>query len=549
MDEPLAKVIGAGVLVSGGVISALLRDKYRPVKRVAGRASEIVLALLKECCVTEGIEFVSDVRGERVDLLFVEVTDELLDALETPSKSRIWLSLEGAVRNSGSLAILSAPKINSRHSSFGAIPFPPHAEFCQARSVDVSGISDPSIATIISLMVERSYDVRVFSRDESVGSSRFFESARYGRPKAFVLNNYFSTAGGGERSTLDYAVALDRLGFEVTLVSTTPQDLTVAEIVRPFIDGVAPDWRFEVFANEDALKRAISDRDVEVFINHSYGSFIENRAQLGIYVVMFPHQVPQAALDNLKSSNRLCTISPFAELYVESMWGREQKSTVLVPPISDAHAGSSRPSVTDKQKRILVIGRFNVLSHNKNQLLAIEAFAQMKRTKILDDEWELLLVGNVNSSPENLAYLESCQKAGAGLPVSIRANASLEELLGLYQSATCLWQFTGYGLPFGESPQRCEHLGLVVMDCLAHGVIPLVFERSGAAMLIQEGVAGWVFGSIEQLSAQMRLVAFELQSQFHQMMVDELRSWVSMFDTAAFMSGLKRILVEEWREV
>lgn len=549
MREAFARAFGAGVPLSGEVIRALLRGDDRSVKRVGARASEVVTALLKECCVTQGVEFVSELRGERVDVLFVEASDEVLVALETPAKQKMWLSLEGAVRNSGSLVVISSPQSNSRHTSFGSVRFPPHSEFCQPKAIDASDGGDAAITAIVSLLAERLYDVRAFSRDESTPPSRFFKDSRSCRPKAFVLNNFFSTAGGGERSTLDYSYALDRLGFEVTLVSTTPQDLTLAEIVRPFSSGDVPTWGLEVFANDVELQRAISERHVEVFINHSYGSFIENRAPVGIYVVMFPHEVPDSALANLASYHRLCAISPFTELYIDRMWGQAHKTTVLVPPISDSHTASSGSPVTKKQKQILVVGRFNVLSHNKNQRVAVEAFSQMRKAGILDDEWELILIGNVNSSPENLAYLESCRSAGEGLPVSIRTNVSITELLDLYRSATCLWQFTGYGLPFGESPQRCEHLGLVAMDCLAHGVIPLVFERSGAAMLIQEGVTGWAFGSIEQLSEQMHVVAREWCSPFHQTMIDTIQSQMSEFDTAAFVSGLKRILVEEWREM
>jgi len=547
MNKQPAKTFGLGAPLSGGLMKLLLEAPSVGTKRVCARGSEIFSAIVHECCVNQGLEFSRNACAEGADLFFIEVSEGLLKDLKSKDRERTWLTLEAMLKPTGTLVLLYSSVTNKQNELLNAMEFPFSAEFTRAKKFELDITPTTELSSIVSLLVERKYEARIFTIDRNLLAPRFFEQFAYQRPKAYVHNNYFSTAGGGERSTLDYAFALDRLGFEVSLVSTNPQDLTLAEIISPFFDGETPSWKVEVFDNDRALSRALAERHVEVFVNHSYGSFVENRARVGIYAVMFPHEVERRTLQKLDGYQRLCTISPFTQAHVALLWGRVHQTTVLVPPISDSHIRCGFGSLKEKQKKILVIGRFNVLSHNKNQLMAVQSFVEMKKNGSLDPEWELVLVGNVNSTPENIEYVDACREAATGFPVSIRTNVALEELLQLYRSATCLWQFTGYGLSFGESPQRCEHLGLVAMDCFVHGVIPLVYERSGAALLIDEGITGWAFNSKEDLASQMQLIEQEWQRDSHAEMVRQLNSHAELFDTQAFTAGLKRILVEEWR--
>lgn len=538
--------LGHGTPLTGAAMRALVGRDGLLERRVTARASSLVSALVRECCDLEESIFVEEPGDLGVDCVFVELSQSILHELSSVDQAKVWFEFEAMLRPGGRLVILSSRACREATSQVDSVTIPSDSEYCEVELSQPSSESAASLDSVVSLLVERGYNYVAF-RQGRHASARFRAHSGHRLPQAYILNNYLSTAGGGERSTLDYAFALDRLGFSVTLVSTTPQDLTLAEVLRPFFDGPPPSWKVETFESDGDLALALKERDIDVFVNHSYGSFIENTARVGLYAVMFPHGIPHHTLKSLKSYHRVCAISPFTQIYVESLWGKDLKTSVLVPPISDSHRSSERVRATDKRKQILVVGRFNVLSHNKNQLLAVQAFAEMKRCGILDAEWELVVVGNVNASPENIAYVESCRLAGAGLPVSVLTNVTFDELLEVYQTASCLWQFTGFGEPYGENPQRCEHLGLVAMDCFAHGVIPLLYDRSGAAMLLQEGVTGWAFHTTDELKAQMDLVAREWGQPCHDSVIEALYAQSSLFDTTAFTATLRRVLMEEWR--
>ena len=547
MSTNIRNTLGPGAPLTGGALRALIGRAGLFDKRVTTRASDIVSAIVRECCAIKEVAFVDAAGDQGVDSIFVELTETMLGKLCSREQERVWLELEAMLRPGGRLILLSSRSCRERHADLQSVTIPENVEYRERDVLEASHEDAEVFDSVVSLLVDRGYNYHVFHQAAGRIATKFYAHSGHRLPQAYVLNNYLSTAGGGERSTLDYAFALDRLGFDVTLVSTAPQDLTVSEIVRPFFDKPPPNWKVEVFQSDEALSRALKEREVEVFVNHSYGSFLENTARVGLYAVMFPHEVPHHTLRSLKSYHRICAISPFTQIYVEHLWGRDLKTSVLVPPISDSHTHVQRVYAKDKRKQILVVGRFNVLNHNKNQLIAVQTFAEMKKSRVLSDEWELVVVGNVNATPENIKYVEDCRQAGAGLPVSIRTNVSFNELVQLYQASTCLWQFTGYGEPYGENPQRCEHLGLVAMDCLAHGVIPLLYDRSGAAMLLQEGITGWAFHTVEELSEQMSCVVQTLREPFHDSVIEKLYAQASLFDTTAFTASLRRVLVEEWR--
>lgn len=351
---------------------------------------------------------------------------------------------------------------------------------------------------------------------------------------ALIYNNYFPTAGGGERSALDVALALDQLGFDIVLATAQIINANLDEIVKPFGVQGYQNWKFLEFESEDQLANWVQEADCELFVNHTFGSSMYNPARYGVYVAMFPHFVSEVQRAQLHSYDFVACNSAFTENYVKMRWGSELQTQVLVPPISTKGVPQLPQSVAQKEKLIIVVGRFNVNGHNKKQLDAIQAFIRLRDAQVLDGSWKMVVTGHVNESPENEAYLAQCRATAAHYNIEIIPNIAFAALQALYFRASCLWQFTGFGLPFGEKPEHCEHLGLVALDCFIYGVIPIVYQRSGVSLLMRHGIEGYSFGTQTELGEIMTVVDDSLQSDFHEFIFNNLKQQATSFSFEFF---------------
>lgn len=370
-------------------------------------------------------------------------------------------------------------------------------------------------------------------------------------PTAMVFNNHFRTAGGGERSSLDYASALRALGFRIILATDHRIEMNLEEITKPFgIEFDESHWKLEQYPGIEALQREIQEKKISVFVNHTYGSWVKNYALLGIYCVMFPHDFgrentfEREEIANIRTYNRIHCNSKFTEQYVHQFWAADLPTKVFVPPISKSHTYGLKSKFEDKEKIILNIGRFNVFGHEKHQLKAIETFVDGCKRGDFDPLWKLLVIGRVNEGRETHKYVEECRKTAKGYNIEIIVDASFEYIIEAYQRASYLWQFTGYGLEFGEKPDQCEHLGLVVLDCFSYGVLPLVYQRGGAALLLKHGEDGFVFRDSEDLLMTMKMLISEHGSFIHRRRFRRSQERFEEFRFEAFRGRLEHELCQ-----
>lgn len=359
--------------------------------------------------------------------------------------------------------------------------------------------------------------------------------------KAAVYNRYLKTVGGGERTCLEFARALEDLGYEITLITDPGSDISIQRLCSVFEIHPKSKWKLaEVPPYE--VEKYCRETFQDVFVNNTFASYIASAAPIGIYLLMFPHQVTSKQLEALKSYNSIFCISPFVDIYLKIRWGNDLPVVVFPPPISEKHF-SNASVATKKEKLILNIGRFNVDGHSKCQKDAIEAFIQLKNDGVLDSEWKMVVAGHLNEGERNKEYFDLCTKLAPD-SVSVLKNISFEALVNLYSRATILFQFTGFGLDFGVIPERCEHLGLVAMDALCYGTIPVVFERSGAALFTDWGESIYSFTDLPELSKIVSLISKDFGKIAHKIRMRKCRSEAQKYSYANFHSKIASILAE-----
>jgi glycosyltransferase involved in cell wall biosynthesis len=360
-----------------------------------------------------------------------------------------------------------------------------------------------------------------------------------------LYNNYLATAGGGERSSLHFASALSDLGYSITFAVDQAVGLRLDDVMRPFGIEAREEWSLREYRGIGELYHSVINDGFEVFVNHTYNSFARNYAPIGFYSAMFPSPIGAAERECLGTYRNILCISSFTEQYVRRYWGEDLSTDILVPPISELHFERPEAGVAGKERLILCVGRFNVFGHNKNQLEAIRAFRSFIDGGILGRDWRLVIVGHINPNPETLDYVARCRALAEGYPIEIFTNLPLSELQSLYRRASYLWQLTGLGLDFGETPELCEHLGLVALDCFPYGVLPIAYQRTGVNSIIEEGRSGYTFANVEDLGTIMQQADSSFGTSFHEFQAECARRAGQRHTFSAYREQLEKLL-RDW---
>ena len=361
--------------------------------------------------------------------------------------------------------------------------------------------------------------------------------------KALVYNKYLHTAGGGERLTLDWCLALYELGYEITLITSSTFTRTIESLCDVFGISGGDRWNLKITDTEEEIEQFCRKSAFDLFVNGTFCSSMANPAPIGLYALMFPQSITPIARQNLLSYQHVLVISEFSEIYTRLWWGEDFPVHTLPPPISNSHMNAEGIAFGSKEKIILNVGRFNIDGHCKRQLDAIQTFQELLRDRRISSDWRLYSVGNLNSGEENQKYLVSCLQA-AGPNVHIETDVPFERLQQLYRTASVLWQFTGIHLSSGQSPGHCEHLGLVAMDSMCYGTLPMVYQRSGVGYIIDHGKTGFAFDSIHELKNIMMIVDDAFGTKAHEEMFAATRAFSKNLGFESFKTSLASYLSE-----
>jgi O-antigen biosynthesis protein len=186
------------------------------------------------------------------------------------------------------------------------------------------------------------------------------------------------------------------------------------------------------------------------------------------------------------------------------------KVVVISPPISDL-------PVTEKVKnpnQILSVGRFFVHGHSKNQHMLISAFRDLL---IKHPDATLVLAGGLAPGSVHREYLDMCRDLAKDLPVTFQIDAERDEISALMESSSIYWHGAGFEVNPELYPERCEHFGISLVEAMGSKVIPVVVGNGGPDEIVQFGVNGFKYQSIEGLVRRTSLI-FDLDDQSREMM-------------------------------
>ena len=305
--------------------------------------------------------------------------------------------------------------------------------------------------------------------------------------KAAIYNPYLDTLGGGERYTLSFAKVLSDEGWDVDVEWKKPEikkslesrfglDLSSINIVPDIKRGDGYDLCFWV----------------------SDGSIPMLRARKNVLHFQVPfHDVNGDSLLNKMKMiriNKIVCNSIFTKNFIDKEYG--VKSIVVYPPVPTESIKPKR-----KENVILAVGRFSQLKQSKRQDILVEAFKKM-----FDDglkNWKLIIAGGVEIGIGEFLY--NLEKSVKGYPIEIIKSPDFKTLKDLYGKAKIFWSASGFGEDEIKNPEKMEHFGMSVVEAMAAGAIPVIYNAGGHKEIIVNYENGFLWSSVDDLIKQTHL--------------------------------------------
>jgi len=357
------------------------------------------------------------------------------------------------------------------------------------------------------------------------------------RPRVLIFTPYQLTPGGGERYILTIAQALKPIA-DVTLV-------TSYRVSRTRLRTMAREFQLDLAHVELAEAASLEGRhsgDLAFVLGNELLPTAAAMARHNIYICQFPFPFEDEAdrsarLAFWRDFDLLLTYSDYVRSHVLRQIAEAglpfRPVEVLTPPV---------PMVTQRAAKrrgqILHVGRFFVGGHCKRQDAMIDAFRLLIEAGVAA---ELHFAGSTMPAAPHQAYYAELVDRAQGLPVTFHPNCSADELHRLYAETDLYWHATGVGRDVERLPHVVEHFGISVVEAMSAGCIPVVFAAGGPPGIVQDGVTGFHFQSIDDLIAVTR----RLLEAMPEGELDALRSAAE----AAAQAYTEQIFTQRVREI
>jgi len=212
----------------------------------------------------------------------------------------------------------------------------------------------------------------------------------------------------------------------------------------------------------------------------------------------------------LDTYQKIISISEYSSFWIRRFWNKD--STILFPPVDTESFKSGGNN--KKEKAILSVGRFFPEHHNKKQYELAATFIKMIEKYPHDMKgYTLYLVGGVSGIREHLEYVERIKKLSAGYPIEVLPNVSFKELIGIFKKSSIFWHASGLGEDENAHPEKFEHFGITTAEAMSAGCIPVVINKGGQKEIIEDGVDGFFFSDLQELSSQtLKIIRGETDS-------------------------------------
>lgn len=298
--------------------------------------------------------------------------------------------------------------------------------------------------------------------------------------------------------------------------------------------------------------------DIFVAIVHGVPPFCH--AARGALIVLFPTPTRPYVSQQGALSARAALRHPAKYLYQSWAWRQRMASYQVKTAISEFSSAWARrrwrvecdvvhpPVDTNfrrvaKEKIILSVGRFALASegHTKKQAEMLGVFRSIEDEGLLD--WKYFSVGGLGDTPGHRAYFERLRETATGSGAELLANVERDELKSLYERAAIFWHAAGYGEDESTRPIFVEHFGISTVEAMAAGCVPVVINKGGQREIVEHGVTGFLWETMEELKKYTGLLVED--DALRERMSEAARARSLWFSREAFVKNFLGRLMSE----
>jgi GT2 family glycosyltransferase/glycosyltransferase involved in cell wall biosynthesis len=330
-------------------------------------------------------------------------------------------------------------------------------------------------------------------------------------PTVVIYTPFDLVFGGGEKYILSVAHAYSSSGFRTILA-------TRARYSRVRLMALGLDFGLDLGLVELAtLDEVQYPVDIFVTMGNEVYPPVDPIGKINIHHCQFPFPPESQTNEPVSRLNKVDYVVVNSEYTkghylqaAQSIGFNNLKVVVISPPISDLPVSEKEKN----QHQILSVGRFFVHGHSKNQHMLITAFRDLL---IKHPEATLVLAGGLAPGSVHREYLDMCRDLAKGLPVTFQIDAERDEISALMESSSIYWHGAGFEVDPELYPERCEHFGISLVEAMGSKLIPVVVGNGGPDEIVQFGINGFKYQSMEGLVRRTGLI-FDLDDQSREMM-------------------------------
>jgi glycosyltransferase involved in cell wall biosynthesis len=338
-----------------------------------------------------------------------------------------------------------------------------------------------------------------------------------GGPTVVIYTPFDLVFGGGEKYILSVAHAYSISGYR-TIFATKARYSRVRLMALGFDFGL--DLGLVELATLDEVRYPV---DTFITMGNEVYPPVEPIGRINIHHCQFPFPPESQTSEQVSRLSKIDYVVVNSE-YTKGHYLRASQSVgfnnlkviVISPPISDLPVSE----IEKNQHQILSVGRFFVHGHSKNQHMLITAFRDLL---IRHPEATLVLAGGLAPGSVHREYLDMCRDLAKDLPVSFHIDAEREEISALMESSSIYWHGAGFEVDPRLYPERCEHFGISLVEAMGSRLIPVVVGNGGPDEIVQFGINGFKYQSVEGLVRRTSLI-FELDDHSRQTMRNAARA-------------------------
>ncbi|MEI7652875.1 MAG: glycosyltransferase family 4 protein [bacterium] len=328
-----------------------------------------------------------------------------------------------------------------------------------------------------------------------------------------LWNPYLDTCGGGEKHMLQICEYYISQGYELTIAWS--KDIS-KDLERKLHLSLPPGIKWIPKLTTLSLIQKIKLLHAyDLLLYATDGSYFFSTAKQTYCFCM----VPDAKLYRMTLWNQIKTRgwiwisnSKFTQ---KNLKAYGITSSVVYPVTSlPADRLPDTQHISGTSLTFITVGRFFRHLHSKRHDVAIAWFVQFIQSNPQYAASKLILIGGVK--PEDKKYYESLkQLASSYQNIIFKPNISHIELGHFYKTGDFYIHFAGWGVDSSKYPERTEHLGITPIEAMAYGCIPLCFANGGIPEVIEDGVNGYTFKSLDDLSRKVISLSHDPAKQEH----------------------------------